>query len=107
MSRFDALVTGCGDRLRPVLMTAITTIFGLLPLALSAFTVAGAYVDSMAVAVLGGLTTSTFFTLVALPVWYSTIEDVAAVVTRLFPRLRPAARPAIASTAGSSRAVSS
>jgi len=90
MSRFDALVSGCGDRLRPVLMTAITTIFGLLPLALSAFTVAGAYVDSMAVAVLGGLATSTFFTLVALPVWYSTIEDVAAVVARLFPRRRSA-----------------
>jgi HAE1 family hydrophobic/amphiphilic exporter-1 len=87
-SRFDALLEGCGNRLRPVLMTAITTVFGLLPLAMSAFTVAGAYIDSMAVAVLGGLTTSTIFTLLALPVWYSMIEDVATFVARLFPRRR-------------------
>lgn len=85
MSREEALVEGCGDRLRPVLMTAITTLFGLLPLAFSAYTVAGAYVDSMAVGVLGGLTTSTFFTLVALPVWYSTVEDFGSFLTSLLP----------------------
>jgi HAE1 family hydrophobic/amphiphilic exporter-1 len=85
MDREAALVEGCGDRLRPVLMTAITTLFGLLPLAFSSYTVAGAYVDSMAVGVLGGLTTSTFFTLVALPVWYSTVEDVGVFLTTLIP----------------------
>ncbi|MFT7462275.1 MAG: HAE1 family hydrophobic/amphiphilic exporter-1 [Pseudohongiellaceae bacterium] len=86
MPRVDALLTGCGDRLRPVLMTAITTIFGLVPLALAGTTVAGAYIDSLAVVVIGGLTTSTLFTLVALPVWYTTVEDVGAILLRLLPR---------------------
>ena len=77
---------GCGDRLRPVVMTAITTIFGLIPLALSGATVANVYIDSVAVAVIGGLTTSTIFTLLALPVWYTTVEDLGSLAARAFPR---------------------
>ena len=88
MARVDALLAGCGNRLRPVLMTAITTIFGLVPLALAGATVGGAYIDSLAVVVIGGLTTSTLFTLVALPVWYTTVEDLGAVAARALPRPR-------------------
>lgn len=88
LDRVDALLAGCGNRLRPVLMTAITTIFGLVPLALAGATVAGAYIDSLAVVVIGGLTTSTIFTLVALPVWYTTVEDVGSVLARMLPRRR-------------------
>jgi HAE1 family hydrophobic/amphiphilic exporter-1 len=100
--RIEALVTGCGDRLRPVLMTAITTVAGLVPLAMSPlirrvalstfgieisqFTVAGVYIESMAVALMGGLISSTVFTLIALPVWYSTIEDLGALLAGLWPR---------------------
>jgi hypothetical protein len=100
--RIEALVTGCGDRLRPVLMTAITTVAGLVPLAMSPlirrvalstfgieisqFTVAGVYIESMAVALMGGLISSTIFTLIALPVWYSTIEDLGALLAGLWPR---------------------
>jgi multidrug efflux pump subunit AcrB len=79
------LIEGCGDRLRPVMMTAITTIFGLIPLVVSRATVAGAYIDSIAVAVIGGLATSTFFTLLALPVWYTALEDIGAAVLRALP----------------------
>jgi HAE1 family hydrophobic/amphiphilic exporter-1 len=85
-TRVDALIEGCGDRLRPVLMTAITTFFGLMPLAFSAFTVAEIYVDSMAVAIIGGLATSTIFTLIGLPVWYSTVEDIGSTLISLLPR---------------------
>jgi HAE1 family hydrophobic/amphiphilic exporter-1 len=85
MDRVEALVTGCGDRFRPVVMTAITTIFGLIPLAMSAFMVVDVYIDSLAVAVIGGLATSTIFTLLALPVWYSTLEDVGSVAARALP----------------------
>ena len=67
-------------------MTAITTIFGLVPLALAGATVGGAYIDSLAVVVIGGLTTSTIFTLIALPVWYTTVEDVGSVLARFLPR---------------------
>ncbi len=88
--RTEALLEGCGDRLRPVLMTVITTVVGLTPLALSAFTVAGVYIQSMAVAMIGGLVSSTIFTLIALPVWYTAVEDLSAIVLGLFPigRLR-------------------
>ncbi len=88
LPREEALLVGCGQRLRPVVMTALTTLVGLVPLALSGSTIAGAYIDSMAVAVLGGLLTSTVFTLVALPVWYTFVEDVASVALRAVPRLR-------------------
>jgi HAE1 family hydrophobic/amphiphilic exporter-1 len=86
--RVDALLEGCGDRLRPVLMTAITTVFGLTPLVISRFTVGGVYVDSMAVAIISGLASSTIFTLLALPVWYTTMEDIGSVLVRAFPRWR-------------------
>ncbi|MCZ6670615.1 MAG: efflux RND transporter permease subunit [Acidobacteria bacterium] len=85
-NRIEALLEGCGDRLRPVLMTAITTLFGLLPLAFSNFTVANAYIDSLAVVLIGGLATSTFFTLLALPVWYTAVEDIAAMTWRALPQ---------------------
>ncbi|MEM8964166.1 MAG: efflux RND transporter permease subunit [Acidobacteriota bacterium] len=84
--RRQALLIGCSDRLRPVLMTAISTIVGLIPLASSQFTVATAYVDSLAVAVIGGLTTSTLFTLIGLPVWYATLEDFGHALQRALPR---------------------
>jgi HAE1 family hydrophobic/amphiphilic exporter-1 len=86
--RVEALVEGCDDRLRPILMTAIATIFGLLPLAFSGFTVATAYIESLAVVVIGGLASSTFFTLLALPVWYTTVEDIGSVFYRSLPRRR-------------------
>jgi HAE1 family hydrophobic/amphiphilic exporter-1 len=83
--RVEALIEGCGDRLRPVLMTVITTVVGLTPLALSEFTVAGVYIQSMAVAMIGGLISSTIFTLIALPVWYTTVEDLSAIIRGLLP----------------------
>lgn len=89
IDRYEALVQGCGDRMRPVLMTAITTICGLAPLMFSQFTVASAYIDSLAVVVIGGLATSTLFTLVGLPVWYSALEDFGAFLRRMLPRRRP------------------
>ena len=83
--RIEALIEGCGDRLRPVLMTVITTVVGLIPLALSQFTVAGVYIQSMAVAMIGGLISSTIFTLIALPVWYTAVEDLFALMLGLLP----------------------
>ncbi len=88
VDRSTAVVEGCGDRLRPVLMTVITTIVGLIPLAISSFTVAGVYIQSLAVAMICGLASSTIFTLVGLPVWYSAVEDFGAIIAGLFPRRR-------------------
>lgn len=79
----DALVRGAGERLRPILMTAVTTILGLAPMAAGRFTVANIYIDTMAYAVIGGLTTSTLLTLLALPTWASLLHDVAVAFRRL------------------------
>ena len=86
--RETAVVEGCGDRIRPVLMTVITTVVGLTPLAISGFTVAGVYIQSLGVAMICGLISSTVFTLIGLPVWYSAVEDFGAVIAGLFPRRR-------------------
>ncbi len=67
----EALLAGCSDRLRPILMTAGTTILGLLPLAV----IRGAHLGDaeyypMARAICGGLASSTLLTLLVLPTYY-------------------------------------
>jgi HAE1 family hydrophobic/amphiphilic exporter-1 len=67
----DAIVEGCSDRLRPILMTAGTTILGLLPLAVFH----GAHLGNaeyypMARAISGGLASSTLLTLLVMPTYY-------------------------------------
>lgn len=65
-----AVVTGGKSRLRPVLMTSLTAILGMLPLALSHGQGAEMW-KPMAVTVIGGLTVSTILTLVVVPVMYT------------------------------------
>ena len=65
-----AIVEGCGDRFRPVLMTAGTTIFGLLPTALALGSGTEANVP-LAVAVIGGTFMATVLTLYVIPVLYA------------------------------------
>ncbi len=67
----DALVEACAERLRPILMTAGTTILGLLPLAVSdGANVGGAAYYPMARAISGGLASGTLLTLLVLPTYY-------------------------------------
>ena len=85
MPRSEAIRQGGMDRLRPILMTAATSLFGLLPLSLPALLPeyfpaaqgrAGMWTP-ISLAVLGGLTTSTFLTLIILPTVYSYMDDVS------------------------------
>lgn len=71
MSVREALERGGGLRVRPILMTAFTTIFALLPLAIFVPESAGLVGAELATVVIGGLVTSTFLTLVVVPVLYS------------------------------------
>ncbi|MBM4134322.1 MAG: efflux RND transporter permease subunit [Nitrospira sp.] len=74
----EATVTGCALRLRPVLMTMLTTLLGLFPLAIAQGI--GAEVQRpLATVVIGGLFTSTLLTLVLLPALYHWFEDDRAV----------------------------
>ena len=70
----NAILSGCAVRLRPVVMTMMTTLLGLLPLALS--NGIGAEVQRpLATVVIGGLFTSTALTLVVLPVLYRAFAE--------------------------------
>jgi CzcA family heavy metal efflux pump len=77
MSVTDALVQAGRIRLRPILMTTLCTLFGLLPLALGIGS--GAELQKpLAIAVIGGLTVSTLITLVAIPVFYSAARQLGS-----------------------------
>jgi hydrophobic/amphiphilic exporter-1 (mainly G- bacteria), HAE1 family len=72
----EAVMAAGRARLRPILMTALATIFALLPLALGlAGGGNGLISSSLAITVIGGLATSTFLTLLVVPVGYSVLES--------------------------------
>ncbi|MCK5281706.1 MAG: efflux RND transporter permease subunit, partial [Cyclobacteriaceae bacterium] len=70
--KMHAIVNGAADRFRPVLMTAATTIFGLLPTAMASSPGTEANVP-LAIAVIGGTFTATLLTLYIIPILYSFI----------------------------------
>ncbi|SCE86590.1 AcrB/AcrD/AcrF family protein, partial [Micromonospora haikouensis] len=74
MSVAEAVVEGGQRRLRPILMTALATIFALLPMALGITGEGGFISTPLAVVVIGGLVTSTLLTLVLIPVLYTMVE---------------------------------
>ena len=70
----EAVLTAGGRRLRPILMTTVTTVLGLTPMSLG-WGEGGELQVPMARVVIGGLTTSTLITLVVIPVVYFTLES--------------------------------
>lgn len=73
MASYDAIVISVKNRVRPILMTALTTILGLLPLALGIGE--GTEINQpMGIAVIGGLISSTFLTLFIVPIIYSLFD---------------------------------
>ncbi len=91
-SRWDALIEAGGVRMRPILMTSLTTILGGLPVALGLGTSGAEWRRPLGMAVLGGLMTSTFLTLLVIPVVYSLLDDLVA---RIFPRAVATAIPSV------------
>ncbi|MGD8747390.1 MAG: efflux RND transporter permease subunit [Balneolaceae bacterium] len=78
MHRLEAIVKGGKDRMRPILMTAGTTVLGLLPLCFGTTQIGGdgpPYFP-MARAIVGGLTFSTLVTLIMLPAIYLILDDI-------------------------------
>ena len=85
----EAITSAGRTRLRPILMTAFTTILALVPLALGDS--AGLVGAELATVVIGGLLSSTFLTLVAVPVLYMLFEESAPrLFSRMFRRRQPA-----------------
>jgi HAE1 family hydrophobic/amphiphilic exporter-1 len=74
MNVSDAITHGARQRLRPILMTALATVFALTPMALG-FTGGGGFISQpLAIVVIGGLVSSTALTLVLVPVLYRLVE---------------------------------
>ena len=87
MSVHDALIRGGRIRLRPILMTAITTSIALLPLAAFAESQSGLIGAELATVVIGGLVSSTLLTLIVVPVVYTLMnESVPALFSRFSRR---------------------
>ncbi|MFF3390602.1 efflux RND transporter permease subunit [Streptomyces sp. NPDC002669] len=74
MGVVEAVVEGGRHRLRPILMTALATIFALLPMALGVTGEGGFISQPLAVVVIGGLVTSTLLTLLLVPTLYAMVE---------------------------------
>jgi len=85
MSRWDALLDACHKRARPIVMTTIAMGAGMMPIALG-WGADPSFRQPMAVAVIGGLITSTFLSLLVIPVVFTFIDDVAQWVVRRVKR---------------------
>jgi len=76
MERTEAMLRGGRERLRPILMTALTTLIGLVPIVVQKPSLGGVYYYSMALVIMGGLAVSTFLTSVLLPNTAALSEDI-------------------------------
>jgi len=82
MSQREAILTAGPVRLRPIMMTALSTIAGMIPVAIGLGSGAETRAP-MGTAIVGGMITSTVLTLVVIPVVYSVLDDLASWVRRL------------------------
>lgn len=101
MSRFDALVDACHKRSRPIIMTTIAMGAGMMPLALG-WGADPSFRSPMAIAVIGGLITSTLLSLLVVPAVFTYVDDVEQWFKR---RLRRPGRPAPLAVVKDSRRV--
>jgi multidrug efflux pump subunit AcrB len=92
-SRWDALLDACHKRARPIVMTTIAMGAGMMPIALG-LGADPSFRQPMAVAVIGGLITSTFLSLLVIPVVFTYVDDGVQWTLRLLRRGRPAAAQA-------------
>ena len=87
MSRFDALVDACHKRSRPILMTTIAMGAGMMPLALG-MGADPSFRAPMAIAVIGGLITSTLLSLLVVPAVFTIIDDLEHLLKRMVGKVR-------------------
>jgi multidrug efflux pump subunit AcrB len=92
MSRFDALVDACHKRSRPIVMTTIAMGAGMLPLALG-WSGDPSFRSPMAIAVIGGLITSTLLSLLVVPAVFTYVDDLEHWLGRRMHKLRRSKTP--------------
>jgi len=94
LSRWEAVVDACRKRAQPIIMTTIAMGAGMMPIALG-LGVDPSFRAPMAIVVIGGLITSTFLSLLVIPVVFTYVDDLVQKMRRL-TRKRDAALPAAA-----------
>ena len=87
--RETAILKACPLRIRPVMMTTITTVLAMVPLAFG-IGESNEMMSDMGIAMMGGMIVSTLVTLVFTPVFYSVIDDIPKFFRRLFGRKKTA-----------------
>jgi multidrug efflux pump subunit AcrB len=90
MNRLDAILDACHKRARPIVMTTIAMGAGMLPIAVGWGAADSSFRSPMAVAVIGGLITSTFLSLLVIPAVFTIVDDVSLWFGRMFRRKPPA-----------------
>jgi HAE1 family hydrophobic/amphiphilic exporter-1 len=86
MERTEALRTAAERRFRPIAMTALTTIIGMIPLTFSAPSRLGISYKSFGLTLIGGMTTATILTLLVVPVFYTFFDDARVAFARTLKR---------------------
>ena len=89
LNRYDAVIDACHKRARPIVMTTIAMAAGMLPIALG-IGVDPSFRSPMAIVVIGGLITSTFLSLLVIPVLFTYVDDLIQLPRRLTRRGRSA-----------------
>ena len=92
-SRVDAILHACPLRVRPVLMTTLTTILALVPMALGLSEGAAEMMSDMSITMISGMVVSTIVTLLFTPVYYSVIDDLSHIFSRKKKKGAPPAQP--------------
>jgi multidrug efflux pump subunit AcrB len=100
MTRMQALLDACHKRARPIVMTTIAMAAGMMPIAIGLGT-DPSFRSPMAIVVIGGLITSTFLSLLVIPVIFTFVDDGVQKLHRLFDRMHHAHRTHEPHTPGS------
>ena len=85
LNRWDAILDACHKRARPIVMTTIAMAAGMLPIAIGLGT-DPSFRAPMAIVVIGGLITSTFLSLLVIPVLFTYVDDLVQLVRKPFRR---------------------
>ncbi|RYF15003.1 MAG: efflux RND transporter permease subunit [Comamonadaceae bacterium] len=88
MGRFEALLDACHKRARPIIMTTIAMAAGMLPIAIGWGEADPSFRSPMAIAVIGGLVTSTVLSLLVVPVVFEYVDDVEHWIRRQVQKVR-------------------
>ncbi len=93
-SRYDALVNAGRHRFRPIMMTTLTTVCGMIPMAVGNSKIVGMSYSPLGRTMIGGLLVSSILTLVVVPLLYTLLDDLREHVSRLMGSAwRKAAKP--------------